>query len=320
MSAISLPASSWIISKRQDLFWFIGAGLIGYLLLFVSAAQGELPLRLLVLWAFAVDGPHVFSTATRVLLDPKERKRVGFLWLALIPLCLVGPAIIFAANQHVFYMVIATWSHYHISKQHMGFMFIYKRKARETSDFKLDKYFVLTLLILPYLFYLTVLLTNRTDLLPVFLVPAIIFAIYYSYHQAQKPTINHAKMLLLLACIPLTWTAFLYAAADVSSSTRFVTAVVALNVLHSFQYLRLTFFHNKNRYAETGGVLGLISRKWVYFFAAAVLLALPWRVSENFIPFIGPFVVGLTFFHFVVDGKIWRVRGDAELAAALRLN
>jgi hypothetical protein len=51
-----------------------------------------------------------------------------------------------------------------------------------------------------------------------------------------------------------------------------------------------------------------------------VILALPWRIGENFIPFIGPFVVGLTFFHFVVDGKIWRVRGDAKLATALRLN
>jgi hypothetical protein len=202
MSAISLPSGSWIISKGQDLFWFIGAALLGYLLLLVSASQGELPLRLLILWAFAIDGPHVFSTATRVLLDPAERKRIGFLWLALIPLCLAGPAIIFAANQHVFYMLIATWSHYHISKQHMGFMFIYKRKARETSDFKLDKYFVLTLLILPYLFYLTVLLTSRTDLLPLFLVPAILFAIYYSIHQAQKVTINYAKIFLLLACIP----------------------------------------------------------------------------------------------------------------------
>ena len=285
----------------------------------MSAARGELPIRFLVFWAFAVDGPHVFSTATRVLFDPSERRRLGLLWLALVPLCLAGPLIIFAFSADVFYMVIATWSHYHISKQHMGFMFIYKRKAAERSDFKLDKYFILTLLVLPYLFYMAVLVTKSQRLLPAFLVPAIVFVVYYAWKQVRKPTRNWSKLLLLLACIPLTWVAFLYAAVDTSSPQRFVAAIVALNILHSFQYLRLMFFHNKNRYSESGGVLGMVSRKWIYFFAAALFLAFPWRVGANYIEAIGPIFVGITFFHFVVDAKIWRIRGDAELARALKL-
>lgn len=320
-ATLSLPRERghWIISRSQDLTWFIGGALVGYFIVLASASLGELPVRFLVFWAFAVDGPHVFSTATRVLFDPNERRRLGLLWLALIPLCLVGPVIIFTFSAHVFYILIATWSHYHISKQHMGFMFIYKRKANERSDFKLDKYFILTLLVLPYLFYLSVLFTRSKELLPLFLAPAVAFTIFYCWRQVRKPTRNWAKLLLLLACIPLTWLAFLYAAGDISSSDRFVTAVVALNVLHSFQYLRLMFFHNKNRYAEAGGVLGTISRKWIYFFGAALFLALPWRVGENYNHLIGPVAVGITFFHFVVDAKIWRIRGDAELARALKL-
>jgi hypothetical protein len=319
--ALSLPRqpNQWIISKRGDLTWFIGAAFIGYTLLALAAIYGSLPIRLIVLWAFAIDGPHVFSTGTRVLFDPVERKRVGRLWLALIPLCLVGPAVTFFLSPNLFYMLIATWSHYHISKQHMGFMFIYKRKAGERSDFKLDKYFVLTLLILPYVFYITTLLTGRSDSLVLFLAAGIAFAVYYCWRQIRMPKRNWPKLLLLAACIPLTWAAFVYAAMDTASAGRFVTAVIALNVLHSAQYLRLMFFHNKNRYAESNGLLGKISRKWIYFFAAAIVLSFPWRVAENYNSLVGLFAVGITFFHFIVDGKIWRVRGDAELARALRL-
>ena len=93
-----------------------------------------------------------------------------------------------------------------------------------------------------------------------------------------------------------------------------------MNVGHSFQYLRLIYFHNHNRYADHSGLLGWVNRKAIYFIAAVIVLALPNFISLQLNTFyLSAFVVGMLLFHFVVDARIWRVRGDKELAQALRL-
>jgi uncharacterized integral membrane protein len=54
--------------------------------------------------------------------------------------------------------------------------------------------------------------------------------------------------------------------------------------------------------------------------AAAIFLALPNFISLQLNTFyLSAFVVGMLLFHFVVDARIWRVRGDKELAQALKL-
>jgi hypothetical protein len=218
-------------------------------------------------------------------------------------------------------VVIASLSHYHISKQHMGFVMIYKRKDCERDDYKLDKYFSLVSLILPFLFYLSAIATGTRALLPVFLIPAVCFSLWYVWHQAQRGWANKPKLLLLAAFIPLQWVAWSFAALEPSSISRLVSAAVATNVGHSFQYLRLMYFHNHNRYAESGGLLEAISRKWIYFLGTAIALASPVNLLLPYLtpPVIGSAAVGFLFFHFVVDSKIWRVRGNPDLAAALHL-
>lgn len=310
--------SPWIINRNQDLFWFSGSALLGYVLIAMAFAFGGLPGKLAAAIGFMVDNPHVYSTATRVVLDGKERAKLGLIWLLLFPLCLIGPVVTWMIGFTWFFLIIAALSAYHIAKQHMGFVMIYKRKAREREDFKLDKYFTLASLLLPFLYYLLAVLFDR--FLLVFLIPAIGLAAYYASVQLKKVEVNQPKLLLLAFFIPLQWFAWSYAAMDPHSPVRLLAAAVAINIGHSFQYLRLMYFHNHNRYSQRGGLLQTISRKWLYFIAAAIVISLPnFFAGKMQDDFISAAMLGFLLFHFVLDSKIWRIRGDAELASALQL-
>ncbi|HZI48956.1 MAG TPA: hypothetical protein VFD75_14270, partial [Pyrinomonadaceae bacterium] len=158
-SVVNLPASGWIISRRNDLFFFIGSALFGYLLIGLATARNGLPPAFLLLYAFAIDGPHVFSTLTRTLLDGQERSRLRTLWLIGFPACIAGIAVLaIVLGANASFIVVACLSHYHLTKQHMGFVMLYKRKAGERDDYKLDKHFTIGSLMLPLGVYLSALL------------------------------------------------------------------------------------------------------------------------------------------------------------------
>jgi len=317
---LNINSSPWIIGRRHDLLFFVGSASFGYLLIAFAFAQGGLPGKLAAGLGFILDGPHVYSTATRALFDPAERKRQGLLWLALFPLCLIGPLLTYRFGFTIFFLGIAALSHYHIAKQHMGFVMIYKRKAGERDDYKADRYFTLGSLALPFMFYFSAVVLGTVKLLPIFLVPGVLLAVWYVHRQATKPRVNVPKVLLLAGVIPLTWLAWSFAAVEPWSPVRLLAAAVVTNIGHSFQYLRLMWFHNHNRYSERTGILGFASRKWIYFIGFAVILSLP----NHFAGYAGDeylsaFMLGFLLFHFVLDSRIWRLRSDAELARALNL-
>src|SRR6185503_1240527 len=164
-SNLNVNSSQWIIGRRDDLIFFVGSASLGYLLIALAFAHGGLPGKLTAALAFALDGPHVYSTATRAVFDPAERKRQRFLWLALFPLCLIGPLLTYKFGFTIFFLGIDALSHYHLAKQHMGFVMIYKRKAGERDDFKADRYFTLGSLALPFMFYFSAVVLGTVKLL-----------------------------------------------------------------------------------------------------------------------------------------------------------
>ena len=317
MSATVLNTHSpWIISRRDDLLWFLGSAFAGYFLLAIGVANNGMPVQIVLIWNLLINGPHVFSTATRVLFDQNERSSLGRRWLLIIPLSLIGPAILWYSGYGTLMAVTLIWGHYHSTKQNMGFMFLYRRKAGERVGLSLDKNFSLISYMLPLAYYLTVLISGSTAALPFLLIPALIFAVYYGFYSRRD---SWPKRLLLVLTLPLMWLALAYAAADIGSSSRLLIALVATNVSHSCQYLRLMWFHNHNRYSARADLLGFISKRWFYFFASVVLLALP----SHLVNYSGELAVaitsGLLFFHYTVDGWIWKSRANPELAVALRL-
>jgi hypothetical protein len=102
-------------------------------------------------------------------------------------------------------------------------------------------------------------------------------------------------------------------------------AGMALGLFHSLQYHRLMWFHNKNRYQtenarEKHGFAAVLGQKFGYYFAAAV--GLYWIADilpQALFPmlWLQASLWGIAFMHYLLDSKIWRVRDDKELAAAL---
>src|SRR4051812_17917533 len=140
--------SRWIISRNQDLIWFIGSAVISYCALgFMALGVGVALIQFI--WFFGIDGPHVQSTITRTYFDKAERARLGwFLWIP-VPLLLVGPVVAFAGYASLFFLFAVCWQQFHIVKQHFGFMMLYKAKNKDRTDFLLDRWFLLSSLLIP---------------------------------------------------------------------------------------------------------------------------------------------------------------------------
>jgi len=338
--SITLPrplAANWIISGREDLTWFIGPAIVSYAVLALMAAGFPLT-PLYLIWLLGIDGPHVLATVTRTYFDPAERKRLGLWLLVVIPAAMLGPILVAAGAEAFFYIFAISWLHYHIAKQHFGFVMLYKHKARERgrTDYLLDRWFLLTSLMLPFgrfavrnFFSVLPTLPAVQRLDDLLLVAYAVLTAAYLLRQIQKwkqgEPLNTPKLMLLAAVIPLQWMAFGHATANPSDGL--MRAGIVLGLFHSFQYHRLMWFHNRNRYTdpegETGaGLAAILARRVVYYFGAAVVLNLVLAVAPaRFMPspWVKAAVWGIPFTHYILDSKIWRVRGNKDLAAALRL-
>ena len=324
----------WIISRRDDLVWFVGTALVGYLTLGLLSAGVSLTL-LSAVWLLGVDGPHVCGTVTRTYFDKQERRRLGWLLWVLVPLLFVGPVAVYLGQAGLFFLFAVCWQHYHITKQHVGFVMLWKAKNRErdANEMKLDRGFLLASGVIPLaLFVVNTRLAAGivTIVLTYCMVTAyaIFGAIFVAYQlrkwRAGKP-MNLPKLFLLAALVPLQWLAFGYASRF--GPDGIVRAGMALGLFHSLQYHRLIWFHNKNRYQGPDarakhGIAAVLGQKFGYYFAAAAGLYYlaevvpPTLISAQWLPAA---LWGIAFMHYVLDSKIWRVRGDKELAAALHL-
>ena len=326
--------TKWIISRNDDLIWFIGASAVGYLALALLSIGASLTL-LTSIWLLGIDGPHVMGTVTRTYCDKQERRRLGWLLWALLPLLLVGPAAVYLGQGALFFLFAVCWQHYHITKQHVGFVMLWKAKNREREAWErgLDRWFVLASGVVPLaLFVIKTRLVESsfTSALTIALTGgfAVFTAVYVAYQvrkwRAGKP-MNLPKLLLIATLVPLQWIAFGYASRF--GPDGIVRAGMALGLFHSLQYHRLMWFHNKNRYQgpdarEKHGLAAVLAQKFGYYFAAAVglywfadilpsaLFPMTWAQASLW---------GIAFTHYLLDSKIWRVRGDKELAAALHL-
>ena len=136
---------------------------------------------------------------------------------------------------------------------------------------------------------------------------------------------NWPKLALLTAVVPLQWFALLHASHY--GPDGILRAGITLGMFHSFQYHRLMWFHNQNRYTAPGaeernGFAVKFATSAFKYMALAVAL----HFTLAFLPSvlfpsltIQCAIWGLSFTHYCLDAKIWHVRSDRDLAAALRM-
>ncbi len=328
-------APRWIISRRDDLTWFIGSAAAGYLALALMASGFPMTL-IYFIWFIGVDGPHVIATVTRTYFDKQERSRLGWWLWAIVPLMAIGPVMVGLKQAALFYLFAVSWQHYHIAKQHFGFMMLWKAKNKERDPIaqKLDRKFLLASTILPLaLFGLRAYLPGWSLLNPITAAAVAaygVLAAIYIAHQVRQyrsgAVPNTPKLMLLAVLVPLQWLAFGYAAR--LGPDGILRAGIALGLFHGLQYHRLLWFHNKNRYrspdapARYGVAAFLAKDVGYYIFAAIGLHALTTFLPQAMFPtveWLKAALWGLPFTHYVLDSRIWHVRGNKELAAALKM-
>lgn len=328
--------SRWIIGPADDLTWFILSTLGGYVTLLLFKVGVPL-FPILLVFLLVIDSPHVWSTLTRTYFDKSQRKKRRLQLFAIVPLLLVGPAMSMLGQARLFFILAYAWAYYHHAKQEYGFVMLYKSKNRDRAevDMRLDRLFIMVSMILPYAWYIAenYSLTRRFPLLaPVvglilsaYIVLVMVFVARQIQKYLRREVMNWPKLSLLVLAVPLQWTAFSYA---IHHEFGILAAAIPINTFHALQYHRLMWFHNRNHYSDPvvkaqAGFAGVINSSVVFYIGIVFFINLAFfSIASNGFQLQGVWTTtfwGISFTHYFLDSKIWRVRGDKELAAALRL-
>jgi hypothetical protein len=106
-------------------------------------------------------------------------------------------------------------------------------------------------------------------------------------------------------------------------------AVPTVTIVHNLQYHALIWFHNRNRYgAQDSGALhgwipAAVGRSVMAYAAAGLVFSALYRIPGFELGKVSDLAFGLFcgfgLTHYYLDSRIWRVRHDPELRAALSL-
>ena len=183
------------------------------------------------------------------------------------------------------------------------------------------------------------------------LIGTIVLAIGWVARQIQRAIarepLNVPKYLLLAAAIPMHWIAL-----ATPMPAKPIALVAILTIYHNLQYHRLIWFHNqKYRYAGVPpassapearvpkfGPAAFISRRLIFYIAFGVLFGIIYQGPRQYLGYLNlhtgdspaalstpiqlgiAFLWGYAFIHYYLDSKIWRVRRDPSVGAALKMS
>lgn len=343
--------SPWILSRRQDLLWLQGPALLSLALLAAFAAlpplagasygTGSAALWLFLAWGVLLDGTHVAGTWARTFLAPDAAAREGLPGRAVsLAVVLAGPALALLDAALLpqgpsqlgaagilfrgFLVAAYLWAYFHLVRQHYGILRLYRRKAGLDGG-GADTWLLWLGALHPYLrFSLSdaFAASGLPVLVPPELAPALraaldaglaVALVAYVVHELRAGARPGPRHLFLAVVLGLHQAAFAF-----GEDLLAITAVLTL--LHDLQYHRLVFRHEEGkgrvplggvgRYLALGVALGVA---WYVPRVVGVALA-PEGLARNVLLGLG---WGVAFHHYLVDGRIWRLRAQPSVARAL---
>jgi hypothetical protein len=344
------PAASqpWIISRREDLLWFQGSVVAGLALLafFLAAprldaatlAPGHPVVLAVFLWGVLFDGTHVWGTYARSYLAPDETSRASLpgrrSWLLLA----VGPVIAFADATlsapgslfGIFLLAAYLWAYWHLVRQHYGFVMLYRKRAGEYAarGASLDSLVLWIGCLYPFLRFslgAAYLRTGLPQLLPASWLGPLRLALDLGFaatmigivgliaSERVEPLRLGPKHLLLAIVVSFHVAVFGFL-------DHLLPILATLTIFHNLQYHRIVWQYERGLGRRPSGGLGR-------YLAAGVALGIVWYTPRvlgaaaahdglacNLLLGLG---WGVAFHHYLVDGRIWRVRRSASVSRAL---
>lgn len=295
---------NWIVSKRADLMWFIGGALTGYAMILLHTGLHLDMVTVWFLWVAFLDTPHFFGTYLRTYFDKQEfhaRRKLligAWAWLLAGPTTL-GAAYVLHRNGIAGYAIPFTafkvffslWAYWHVVRQHLGIMALYKRKNNDfaSTDTLIDKAVLYVGLLAPFLAFIIRHPEARTTLglsqtMPVW--PRVArgdFAAIFSAEYLRGLQWEHYVVLLTMVAVGglvLTFAfrqfyrwrsglpvnlpkilfliALLPLYAYINYSPAILTAPLLafgafVTIYHDVQYHAIVWFYSRNRYHRPGG-------------------------------------------------------------------
>ena len=312
---------------------------LALLAFFVAAPRLDAPgpwhpvLLAVLLWGICFDGTHVWGTYARSYLAPDAASRAALpgRWSWAVSLA-AGPAVaLLAAPLFGFFLVGANlWGYWHLVRQHYGFLMLYRRRAGESERrgarldalglwvgcaypylrFSLSDAYVASGL--PLLLPPPVLTSLRLplDLAFVALAFALVVLVLSGRVEPFRPGPKH-----LLIAVVTGFHVLVFALLD-----NLLAILATLTIFHNLQYHRIVwqYEHGHGR-VPSGGLarylaLGLaFGAAWYGVRVLGVAVAAS-ETTRNVLLGLG---WGVAFHHYIVDGRIWRVRRSPEVARAL---
>lgn len=356
MALAEKSTGAWVVSRAQDLLWLQGSVIAGVLLLAAFLALPRLDQHtynvlhpavwLLLFWGVFFDGSHVMATYARTYFAADAASKAAlpgnasFAWLLLGPavavldysFCKPYPSVVgYSGWMFGSFLAIAyVWAYYHLVRQHYGFLSLYRRKDGSVPSITSpDALFLWIGTAYPFLrFNLTD--AYQTSGLPV-LIPdpwlaplrllldvaallALIVVVGWWMHRARLQHERLGPKHLFLAIV-VAFSNLTFALLD---NLLVITAV--LTIFHNLQYHRIVWQYERGHQRVPMGSVTLYAAACIGFglvwYAPRVLgVALAegdlWR---NVLIGLG---WGVAFHHYYIDARIWRMRRQPIIGAAL---
>lgn len=354
MRSAAIAPSPWIVSRSQDLVWFQGSVVAGLALLIFFVLGPPLddagytitnPAMLAVLlWGVLFDGPHVWGTYARTYAAPDTASRAqlpgAWSWalLGVGPAVALVDAVIGAWIDDVvplrlfpwFLLGAFLWAYWHLVRQHYGFLMLYRRRAadHDRDGARLDSLILWTGCLYPYIrFALTdrYAATGLPQLLPAGMVAPARLVLDVGFGMAMAALVAlalsgrvepfRAGPRHLLLAIVIAFHVLVFA-----SLGSLLAILATLTIFHNLQYHRIVWQYERGLGRTPSG--GLLP-----YLGLGVALGLAWYVPRVIgVALAGDTLVrnvliglgwGVAFHHYLVDGRIWRVRRTPAVSRAL---
>jgi hypothetical protein len=346
----------WLVSRDWDLAVFGGSALVALALLAWGASTGALaeatPAWAWVLTVVLVDVAHVWATAYRVYTDPEERRRRPGLYYG-VPLAVYAIGVLlYSTSPGLFWRSLAYVAVFHFVRQQYGWVALYRRRlgAHSMLDRVLDDAAIYSATLYPLLYWHANLPREfewfiagdfipglprdaASALLPVHLGIMAAYAGRQLWLLSQGRPVSPGKNVV----VATTWAAWFVGIVVLDSDYAFTVTNV---LVHGIPYLALVWVYGRNRYAATSGLVSRAFRPgaWALYLAPLVALAfleewgwdrVLWHERPGLFPgpalSPGPEALALLIpllavpqaTHYVLDGWIWRVRGNPGLRQRL---
>lgn len=337
----------WLFSRNIDLSVFVGSSVASLLLLAVGWRLGILnddsPDWTWISAVLLIDVAHVWSTSFRVYFDTEEFKRRFWLYL-LVPVFgyAVGVAL-YSEGELTFWRVLAIVAVFHFVRQQYGWVALYRRKLGETVRWTwwIDAAAVYLATIYPLAYWMTSLprnfnwfIANDFFALPVF-VETILFPIYVlaltTYLTKSVYLYKTSGFLNPGKDIVVGTTAICWYVGIVAFNSDYAFTVTNV-IIHGVPYFALIWFYAKSRRESTGRVYQTLSNHWIFFLATLWAFAYieelfwsrgvwherTWLFGGNWDwtewkMWLVPLLAVPQLTHYILDGFIWRRRGNRNL-------